>query len=122
MVQLTNKHTGDLILPEGTAIRRNGPAVTVPAETWAKCIKSPVVKAWVDTGMLVISKAKADDTGADDDALAKLRAEAEDLGIKVDARWKAPRLEKEIEKAKAGESDDDGDEADDATDGADDAE
>jgi hypothetical protein len=37
------------------------------------------------------------------DDIDALRAQAEELGVKVDKRWKAERLAEEIAKAKAGE-------------------
>lgn len=51
---------------------------------------------WYDT------PADIPDPDAEDDAadLDALRAEAEALGIKVDARWKEKRLQEEIAKAK----------------------
>ena len=59
MPTLKNAYTGDLILPDGTAVRRNGPVVPIADDTWAKMLKHPVVKAWVDEGRIVLVDAKA---------------------------------------------------------------
>ena len=113
MPTLKNAYTGDLILPDGTAVRRNGPVVPIADDTWAKMLKHPVVKAWVDEGRIVLVDAKAVEPVAPEPAPApepvadepdprdELREEARSLGIKVDMRWGEDRLREEIDKALA---------------------
>ena len=62
-----------------------------------------LVSAYQDAGELVVTSGELvnPDSDADDVTIDKLRAEAEELGIKVDARWKKSRLQQEIEAAKA---------------------
>ena len=55
-----------------------------------------LVSAYQEAGELVNPDSDADEVSIDE-----LRAEAEELGIKVDARWKKSRLQQEIEAAKA---------------------
>jgi hypothetical protein len=115
---LKNNHHGNLILPDGTAIRRGGPAVTMAAEKWARELKNPVVAAWVDLGWVLVEgdgKAgpppmtgnyfitdPAPDPEADEaDPRDDLREEARSLGIEVDNRWGEKRLREEIDKALA---------------------
>lgn len=43
---------------------------------------------------------QADDEQQESDELEQLRQEADSLGVKVDMRWKAPRLKREIEAAR----------------------
>lgn len=62
-----------------------------------------LVSAYQEAGELVITSGELvnPDSDADDVTIDELRAEAEELGIKVDARWKKSRLQQEIEAAKA---------------------
>lgn len=62
-----------------------------------------LVSAYQEAGELVVTSGELvnPDSDADDVTIDELRAEAEDLGIKVDARWKKSRLQQEIEAAKA---------------------
>ena len=62
-----------------------------------------LVSAYQEAGELdVISGELVNpDSDADDVSIDELRTEAEELGIKVDARWKKSRLQQEIEAAKA---------------------
>ena len=62
-----------------------------------------LVSAYQDAGELVVTSGELvnPDSDANDVTIDKLRAEAEELGIKVDARWKKSRLQQEIEAAKA---------------------
>ena len=62
-----------------------------------------LVSGYQDAGELVVTSGKLvnPDSDANDVTIDKLRAEAEELGIKVDARWKKSRLQQEIEVAKA---------------------
>jgi len=118
MPVLKNNHHGNLILPDGTAIRRGGPAVTMAADKWARELKNPVVAAWVDLGWVLVEdggKAEpvpapapvfvtdpAPEPVADEaDPRDELREEARLLGIKVDMRWGEDRLREEIDKALA---------------------
>jgi hypothetical protein len=57
----------------------------------------------VTSGELVVTSGELvnPDSDADDVTIDELRAEAEELGVKVDARWKKSRLQQEIEAAKA---------------------
>ncbi|WPJ50982.1 hypothetical protein RCIP0030_00017 [Klebsiella phage RCIP0030] len=61
-----------------------------------------LVSAYQDAGELVVTSGELvnPDSDADDVTIDKLRAEAEELGIKVDTRWKKPRLQQEIEAVK----------------------
>jgi hypothetical protein len=61
-----------------------------------------LVSAYQDAGELVVISGELvnPDSDADDVTIDKLRAEAEELGIKVDARWKKSRLQQEIEAVK----------------------
>lgn len=62
-----------------------------------------LVSAYQEAGELVVTSGELvnPDSDADDVTIDELRAEAEELGIKVDARWKESRLQQEIEAAKA---------------------
>lgn len=62
-----------------------------------------LVSAYQEAGELVVTSGELvnPDSDAEDVSIDELRAEAEELGIKVDARWKKSRLQQEIEAAKA---------------------
>lgn len=62
-----------------------------------------LVSAYQEAGELVVTSGELvnPDSDADEVSIDELRAEAEELGIKVDARWKKSRLQQEIEAAKA---------------------
>lgn len=62
-----------------------------------------LVSAYQDAGELVVisGELKNPESDVEDMSIDGLRAEAEELGIKVDARWKKSRLQQEIEAAKA---------------------
>lgn len=62
-----------------------------------------LVSAYQDAGELVVTGGELvnPDSDADDVTIDELRVEAEELGIKVDARWKKSRLQQEIEAAKS---------------------
>lgn len=62
-----------------------------------------LVSAYQEAGELVVTSGELvnPDSDADDVTIDELRAEAEELDIKVDARWKKSRLQQEIEAAKA---------------------
>lgn len=62
-----------------------------------------LVSAYQDAGELVVisGELKNPESDVEDVSIDGLRAEAEELGIKVDTRWKKPRLQQEIEAAKA---------------------
>ncbi|YP_010684680.1 dimeris T4 recombination endonuclease VII [Klebsiella phage 1611E-K2-1] len=62
-----------------------------------------LVSAYQEAGELVVTSGELvnPDSDAEDVTIDELRAEAEELGIKVDARWKKSRLQQEIEVAKA---------------------
>lgn len=57
---------------------------------------SPFVQALAKEGQVILS-----DVGEDEPEDGDLHAEAEELGIKVDKRWKAERIQQEIDKVKA---------------------
>uniref|UniRef100_A0AB39ACI3 Recombination endonuclease VII n=1 Tax=Klebsiella phage phiYH65 TaxID=3237693 RepID=A0AB39ACI3_9CAUD len=61
-----------------------------------------LVSAYQDAGELVIisGELKNPESDVEDVSIDGLRAEAEELGIKVDARWKKSRLQQEIEAVK----------------------
>lgn len=98
MPRLTNRHHADLILPDGTTVRR-GASLDVSAETWARARHRDVVQAWVSAGILEV---EGEDPPPPADGLAALRAEADGLGVRVDGRWGEARLREEIEKAGGG--------------------
>lgn len=62
-----------------------------------------LVSAYQEAGELVVTSGELVNTDSDSDdvTIDELRAEAEEMGIKVDARWKKSRLQQEIEAAKA---------------------
>ena len=62
-----------------------------------------LVSAYQNAGELVVisGELKNPESDVEDVSIDGLRAEAEELGIKVDARWKKSRLQQEIETAKA---------------------
>lgn len=62
-----------------------------------------LVSAYQEAGELVVISGELvnPDSDVEDVSIDGLRAEAEELGIKVDARWKKSRLQQEIEAAKA---------------------
>lgn len=62
-----------------------------------------LVSAYQEAGELVVTSGELvnPDSDVEDVSIDELRAEAEELGIKVDARWKKSRLQQEIEAAKA---------------------
>mgnify|MGYP006972726714 FL=1 len=62
-----------------------------------------LVTAYQEAGELVVTSGELvnPDSDADDVTIDELRADAEELSIKVDARWKKSRLQQEIEAAKA---------------------
>ena len=108
MPTLKNAYTGDLILPDGTAVRRNGPVVGVADDTWAKMLKHPVVKAWVDEGRIALVDEKEDEpepepTKDETDPRDPLREEARSLGVEVNMNWGEKRLREEIDKKKPAE-------------------
>lgn len=61
-----------------------------------------LVSAYQDAGELVVisGELKNPESDVEDASIDGLRAEAEELGIKVDARWKKSRLQQEIEAVK----------------------
>lgn len=61
-----------------------------------------LVSAYQEAGELVVisGELKNPESDVEDVSINGLRAEAEELGIKVDARWKKSRLQQEIEAAK----------------------
>lgn len=61
-----------------------------------------LVSAYQDAGELVVisGELKNPESDVEDMSIEGLRAEAEELGIKVDARWKKSRLQQEIEAVK----------------------
>lgn len=62
-----------------------------------------LVSAYQEAGELVVisGELKNPESDVEDVSINGLRAEAEELGIKVDARWKKSRLQQEIEAVKA---------------------
>lgn len=61
-----------------------------------------LVSAYQEAGELVVisGELKNPESDVEDVSINGLRAEAEELGIKVDARWKKSRLQQEIEAVK----------------------
>lgn len=63
--------------------------------------KGPFVQGLVKSGDLIVTEVGDDEPETGDDAIVEeLRAQAEELGVKVDKRWKAERIQQEIDKAK----------------------
>ena len=62
-----------------------------------------LVSAYQEAGELVVTSGELvnPESDADEVSIEELRAEADEMGIKVDARWKKSRLQQEIEAAKA---------------------
>lgn len=71
-----------------------GGAGSVAVDVPNSIAKSSFVKALVEDGSLILSDVTEDEPEDDLDAL---REEAEKLGIKVDKRWKAERIQQEID-------------------------
>lgn len=66
--------------------------------------KGPFVQALAKENYIVLTdvdedEAEEDAQNGDDEELAALRAQAEELGIEVDKRWKVKRLQAEIDAA-----------------------
>lgn len=61
-----------------------------------------LVSAYQEAGELVVisGELKNPESDVEDVSINGLRAEAEELGIKVDSRWKKSRLQQEIEAVK----------------------
>lgn len=69
---------------------------SVEVEIPDRVAKSNFAQALVNEGQIIITDVGEDETEEDDERAA-LRAQAEELGIKVDKRWKADRLQSEID-------------------------
>lgn len=90
--QITVNH-GDAnfdIIPNG----KDSAFVDVPDEV----LKTPFVKALVDSGDLVVGSHEED---APNEERQTLLRSAQEAGVKVDKRWSDERLQQEIDKAKA---------------------
>lgn len=72
----------------------NGPD-SAEVEIPNRLANSPFVQALAKDGQVILSDVGEDEADEDD-----LRAEAESLGVKVDKRWKADRLQQEIDAAR----------------------
>lgn len=81
---------------DGTAydILPGGDEVEIPN----RLSHSPFVQALAKEGHVILSDVGEDES--EDADIDELRAQAEELGIQVDKRWKASRLQQEIDKAK----------------------
>lgn len=108
MAKVTSNHKGPLGLPGGITLR---PGVPTNVERWGIIKNHAVVRSWINAGVIesdelpdepkaAISTPAGDDKVAvvDDDALAKLKAEAKELGISVHYRWSAEKIQEEIDK------------------------
>ncbi|MCO5152577.1 MULTISPECIES: hypothetical protein [unclassified Shinella] len=117
MTKVTSNHDGPLGLPGGVVLR---PGVATNVERWSIIKDHAVVRSWIDAGVLESDEQSDDanlpapvdeatDTGAvggdssagaspNDDALAKLRAEAKELGIAAHYRWSAEKIQEEIDR------------------------
>lgn len=63
--------------------------------------KSQFVQALAKQGDLILTEVGEDEPESGEDALLEeKRKEAEELGVKVDKRWKEDRIQQEIDKAK----------------------
>jgi len=60
--------------------------------------KSEFVQALAKQGDIILTEVGEDES--ENDELDELRAQAEELGVKVDKRWKEDRIQQEIDKAK----------------------
>ena len=80
---------------DGTAydILPAGDEVEIPN----RLAKGPFVQALAKEGHIVLTDVGEDEK--EDGDIEDLRAQAEELGIQVDKRWKASRLQQEIDKA-----------------------
>lgn len=112
MAKVTSKHKGPLGLPGGITLR---PGVPTNVERWGIIKNHAVVRSWVNSGVIE-SDEKSDEPKvpapsgeptpvdddhvavADDEALAKLKAEAKELGISIHYRWSAEKIQEEIDK------------------------
>lgn len=86
------------IIPNGD----NSQFVEVPNEV----VKGKFVQNLINSGDLIVKGYEEPVKGKDaeeDERLVTLRQEAQSLGIEIDKRWKAERLQKEIDEAKAPE-------------------
>lgn len=97
---ITINHGSDKyeIIPNGD----NSQFVEVPNEV----VKISFVQNLINSGDLIVKGYEEPVKGKDneeDEKLATLRQEAQNLGIEIDKRWKAERLQKEIDQAKAPE-------------------
>lgn len=118
MVTVTLRHTGPLGLPRGPVLR---PGVATNVPDWHIQQHHPVVRQWVDVGVLVVegedqeeprkpffSPLDHDQDGrkggskpipkTEDEDRDRLKAEAKDLGIAVHYRWSKERIQEEIDK------------------------
>lgn len=80
--------------------------VVAPGDAKEIELTTPVYKfvsAYVNAGELEVISGELKNPESDEVVVSidELRVEAEELGIKVDARWKKSRLQQEIEAAKA---------------------
>ena len=108
MAKVTSNHKGPLGLPGGITLR---PGVPTNVERWGIIKNHAVVRSWINAGVIesderpdepkAATSTPADDDTVevvDDDALAKLKAEAKELGISVHYRWSAEKIQEEIDK------------------------
>lgn len=84
---------------DGTAydILPGGDEVEIPN----RLARGAFAQALAKEGHFVLTEVGEDEQ--EDDDIDELRAQAEGLGIQVDKRWKAARLQQEIDKAKGQE-------------------
>lgn len=110
MAKVTSNHKGPLGLPGGVTLR---PGVPTNVERWGIIKNHAVVRSWINAGVIesdelpdepkaavVQSPAPVggDNPPPEDEALAKLKAEAKELGISVHYRWSAEKIQEEIDK------------------------
>lgn len=81
---------------DGTAydILPGGDEVEIPNHL----ARGAFAQALAKEGHILLTEVGEDEP--EDDDIDELRAQAEELGIQVDKRWKAARLQQEIDKAK----------------------
>ena len=92
-VKVVNTTKGDLSFGDRITIPKNGFA-HVPVTELEAHRNHPAVNAWFNEGKLVFEEGGVELEEIDVDALL---AEAEELGLKVDGRWKPERLATEVE-------------------------
>lgn len=96
MPTLKNVSAGELSFPRGTLTLAPDQSENVSEEA----LSIPGVQSWIQDGKAELADTEDKDK-LEDDPLADLKAQATELGIDVDGRWGAEKLQSEIDKALA---------------------